>query len=185
MMVVDLFSGTGAATKAFKDRGHKVITVDSARNKWVQPDIQADIRYLPLRGLKPDFVWASPPCQDFTHCSAKVQLRHKAGGWPEAGMETYTAACDAIAQLGPTYWAIENVAGADKWWGQPTKKARAWHLWGRFPPFDVKLPTKYQLAGAKLGDRRKISATQLSKNYSRVPYALSLALCCAIERDLQ
>lgn len=178
-MVVDLFSGTGAATKAFKDRGHEVVTVDIAGS----PDIRADVRHLPLRNLKPDFVWASPPCQDFSLVSIKAQKRNKAGGWPEAGMETVVAACDAIAELQPAYWAIENVRGAWKWLGRPTKGVGSFYLWGRFPQFDAGKPRK--------GIHRDRTHPGYQSTYpgpkesARIPYALSLALCCAIERDLQ
>lgn len=174
-MVVDLFSGTGAATKAFKDRGHKVITIDIARNKWVQPDIQADIRHLPLRNLKPDFVWASPPCTEFSLARAGGKRRDI-----EGGMVLVAAACDAIAELRPTYWVIENVRGAVACFGPGWKRVGAWFLWGNFPPFDVGNPP------LKTRDRqgKRLSGWSHGAHYrAKVPYALSLALCCAIERD--
>lgn len=180
MNVVDLFSGTGAATQAFRDRGHKVVTIDIARNKWCKPDIQADIRHLPLRNLKPDFVWASPPCTEFS-------FARRVPGDVEAGLNLLAAAYDAIAALDATYWAIENVHGAKKWFGPPTKTVGAWCLWGRFPPFDARVPKKFEMAGVKKLPRAGGGWMYGGANASRkakAPYALSLALCCAIERDM-
>jgi hypothetical protein len=182
MLVVDLFSGTGAATQAFVDRGHKVIRIDN--NPKLKPDIVSDVRFLPLRGIKPDFVWASPPCTDFTTWSRSNQLRDQAQGWPENGLQLVAAACDAIAVLDPSAWAIENVRGAGKWLGHETKRVGAWWLWGRFPPFDATVPHKWQLLGPTLAHRKLASGQSRARKSAAIPYALSLALCMALEREL-
>ena len=176
MLVVDLFSGTGAATKAFKDRGHKVITVDI--DPKLRPDIVADIRHFPLRNLKPDFVWASPPCTEFSRRDQRGLFPNEPH--PDLGLQLVAAACDAIAGLDPTYWCIENVRGAKPYLGRPTKKVKAWYLWGRFPPFDAFTTfQKHRLpGGGKKSGWRQASAR------SRTPFAISLALCMAFERGL-
>lgn len=185
MFVVDLFSGTGAATQAFVDRGHKVVRIDIAGS----PDIRADVRHLPIR-CKPDFVWASPPCQDFSNICVRNWTRNKTGGWPEQGFETYAAACDAIAELGPVYWAIENVRGAARWWGPPTKRVgkgpnAPWLLWGNFPPFDTcKLRKGLYALYDENGRRRPGAKAKPAEESASVHYALSKALCMALERDL-
>ena len=187
MLVVDLFSGTGAATQAFADRGHKVIRIDN--NPKLKPDIVADVCFLPLKDLKPDFVWASPPCQDFSNVCHRNWTRQREGGWPAEGFETYLAACDAIAILNPPYWAIENVRGAARWWGKPTKrvgrstcKANApFLLWGRFPPFDANTPFK---GFVRFNKTSPAHHTPPAATSASIPYALSLALCMALERDL-
>jgi hypothetical protein len=185
MLVVDLFSGSGGATQAFVDRGHKVVRLDLAadRKHGITPDVQADVRFLPIR-CKPDFVWASPPCTEFSFA------RGARPGNIDQGMEGIAAACDAIAELAPTYWAIENVHGAVRFLPSPTKRVGAWVLWGRFPPFDAKVPRKWQMAGAKQIPRRNqkwggVGYTRgNAHSRARVPYALSLALCMALERDI-
>jgi len=66
MRVLDLFSGLGGFSEAFKDRGHFVITFD------IDPDFHADwvcdvgeLNTLP----KADAILASPPCQCFSMMS--------------------------------------------------------------------------------------------------------------------
>ena len=165
MLVVDIFSGTGAATQAFVDRGHKVIRIDN--NPKLKPDIVADVRHLPLR-CKPDFVWASPPCQLFS-------LARKGGGradnWID-GLELVVASCDAIAHLAPRYWVIENVRGACAILGPGYRRFGSVFLWGRLPPFVDTAPHSKKMAAHNARDR------------ARMPYSLSLALCLALERDL-
>lgn len=177
LTVVDLFSGSGSATKAFKDRGHRVITVDI--NPKLKPDIVADVRYLPFAdGFRPDVVWASPPCQDFSTMNFKASRRNKAGGWPEAGMETVAAAHDAIAYLNPRWWVLENVVGAKKWFGAPTAHYGSVYLWGRFPPFDAPPHRKGFVERYKRGRTNDLPNDGVK---AAIPYSISRALCLAIE----
>ena len=65
MIVYDFFAGTGSATKPFEDRGHKVIKVEL--DEHFEAD-ERDILKLMANELiakygRPDFIWASPPCQ--------------------------------------------------------------------------------------------------------------------------
>lgn len=177
MLVVDLFSGTGAATKAFKDRGHRVITVDI--DPKLRPDIVADIRHFPLRNLKPDFVWASPPCTEFSKFNQPGIFPNPP--WPESGLELIAATQDAIASLNPRFWTIENVKGAQRFLGRPTKRCRSFLLWGRFPPFDGG-PVPWKNAGRRSAGNHYIHPG--AARLAAVPRQLSLALCMALERDL-
>ena len=71
MIIYDFFAGTGSATKAFEDAGHTVIKVE------LDPYFEAnerDILGLTAEVLiskygRPDFIWASPPCQSFSVAS--------------------------------------------------------------------------------------------------------------------
>jgi site-specific DNA-cytosine methylase len=69
--ILDLFAGTGSATKAFENAGHQVIKVE------LNDDFEADERYVLELTAKYlidkygsfDFIWASPPCQKFSVAS--------------------------------------------------------------------------------------------------------------------
>src|SRR4029077_5302779 len=93
-LVLDLFSGTGSATQPFVECGrHRVVRVDHLPLP-VMPDgtphtrpsnfefIQADIRDLNIREFekdRPEFIWASPPCQQFSTANPRRD--------PEKGLE--------------------------------------------------------------------------------------------------
>lgn len=72
MIVFDLFSGTGSATKAFENNGHTVHRFEL--DERFQADMHVDILtltpgFLLQRFGRPDFVWASPPCTAFSVAS--------------------------------------------------------------------------------------------------------------------
>jgi hypothetical protein len=121
-IVLDLFSGTGSATQPFVECGkHRVIRIDIAG----KPDIRADVRHLPLKyGLRPEFVWASPPCDDFTDVPWHADLRD-----PVRGLALWIAARDWIGELDPPAWVMENVRGAQRFVGKATAHAGSRYLW--------------------------------------------------------
>lgn len=67
LRVLDLFAGTGSATKAFEDRGHAVIKVELDESF---PADYRDVLALDVSLLGSfDFIWASPPCTTFSVAS--------------------------------------------------------------------------------------------------------------------
>lgn len=67
LRVLDLFSGTGSATEAFKRAGHDVFRVEL--DEQFPAELHADVRDVTPTDLPwpdPDFVWASPPCTSFS-----------------------------------------------------------------------------------------------------------------------
>ena len=68
-IAIDLFSGTGSATKAFeKSDDWIVFKVDIDKNK--EADLHKDVMDVEASELPDaDFVWASPPCKAFSVAS--------------------------------------------------------------------------------------------------------------------
>lgn len=148
--MIDLCSGLGGASMAFWLADWEVLTVDN--NKDHYPTILNDVRKLSnlemdiIRTPKPNFVWASPPCTQFSRYSManwypEFEL-HKRGEWsPDMSI---VIACKAIIdELEPEYWCIENVKGAKHFISEELGQRprviinNTWFLWGNFPLFSI------------------------------------------------
>lgn len=120
MLIFDFYAGTGSATKAFEDRGHKVVKVEL--DEYFEADerdilnLTADI--LIAKYGRPDFIWASPPCQKFSVASL---WKYWAKGNPYSTPK-HESVYEAIAlikhtlqlieDLNPRYgWLLENPRG--------------------------------------------------------------------------
>lgn len=166
MIAVDLFSGSGQATAAFRERGWGVIALDLDPGR--RPDVVADVRKLPVRG-RVDFLWASPPCTEFSDANARIPAIER-----RPSLECVFAVFEAVKELRPRFWILENVRGAIPFLGIPTMKIGPWCLWGYFPPIKV---------SAELQSFRKdTKRVRSSAARATVPLALSLAVFEAIER---
>jgi len=113
MNVLDLFMGTGSATQPFRDclRGHRVVGVDIDPRS--PAEIRCDVRKLPrwVREYPWDFVWASPPCTEFsTLTNLRKKWPGKTGPRPEIGMETVRPAFEVARSA--RHFVVENVAGS-------------------------------------------------------------------------
>ena len=101
MLLLELFSGTGSVGKAFRELGWEVISLDA--DPKAGADITGDImEWEPPEGLKPDFVWSSPPRTEFSRAltSRPRDL--------VAGLRIAERTLDLIERLRPKYWAMEN-----------------------------------------------------------------------------
>jgi len=121
MKVLDLFSGLGGWSEAFKKRGHNVITIDN--NPRFNPDICKDIMELRPNyftddlgnKVRFDIILASPPCNCFSVASV---YRHwdKDTKLPK-DQETKDAiklighTINLILNLQPRWWILENPRG--------------------------------------------------------------------------
>lgn len=74
MRVLDIFSGLGGWSAAFRDRGHRIITLDIEPK--FKPDICTDI--LEVKSIDElgefDIVLASPPCQAFSRAAGNTNF---------------------------------------------------------------------------------------------------------------
>ena len=176
LRVLDLFSGLGGFSQAFRDRGHYVVAVDI--NKAMPADIIADVRYLPIRG-KWDVVLASPPCTEF---SVRAMPWH-AWKHPEPpDLSLVHATLQAIKTLKPRYWVIENVQGAIRWLkpvlGRYRQRCGSRYLWGNFPKFRCIHEKCY-------GKWRLPPSEARAAVRSKIPYEISYKLCIAIESAMK
>lgn len=131
MRVLDLCSGTGSATQAFRDAGHDVLhlELDASFHPELCMDVLAFAKkphtFLPPN-WRPDVVWASPPCTVFSMAgSGKGKERwldllnpHPIYGkrYPATdeallGCEIVMACLEAIRVLAPRFWWLENPQG--------------------------------------------------------------------------
>lgn len=120
MIVYDFFAGTGSATKPFEDRGYKVIKVEL--DEHFEAD-ERDILKLTADELiakygRPDFIWASPPCQKFSVASLwKYWAKSPNGPIPKhpsvyESIDLIKHTLRLIEELNPTRgWLLENPRG--------------------------------------------------------------------------
>ena len=176
LRVYDLFSGFGGASEAFVEAGDRVHRFELLQSvvdetpHTIQVDLSKDSRLNGLRThgkwpclgeSKPghvDLVWASPPCREFSrayNAPQAVAEREGRSYTPMGGLSLIQRSILMIEQLEPTYWVIENVAGARKWLkpilGEPRQVIGPYCLWGNFPhiimPPDVQFQPKNMKAG--------------------------------------
>lgn len=171
MLMLDLFAGLGGASAAMRDRGWEVVTVD------VDPafgcTVTADLSAWSWTGRRPDLVWASPPCTEF---SREIMPWCRTGKPPS--LDLVRAAVRVINECDPTWWVLENVRGACRWLlpvlGDHRASYGPYFLWGRFPPFacQVRKRNKESMSSSWKAER------------ARIPYEVSEALARACETTI-
>lgn len=128
-------------------------------------DVVADVRHLPF-DCQPDLLTASPPCDEFS--TANKYRRVDGSYHPDTSL--WEACENAVRTLTPRWWVIENVAGAQHWFGWSVWSQHPWHLWGYFPPLDTgPLPPKGK------------TWNQQPEETAMIPYDLAYALKRAVE----
>jgi hypothetical protein len=178
--MLDLFSGSGAASRAAQVRGWEVVRIDNGEG--TAADLREDLTdWRP--GIGPDaprtvgafdLVWASPPCTQLS--TANASTRDTA-----SGLVLVRSALRIIAEVRPRWWVLENVHGATRAIGSligpPVACCGSFYLWGVFPPFDAKVArTKTKLSGRRRAERR-----------AAIPWAIADGLvraCEALAREL-
>ena len=123
MKVLELFAGTRSIGKAFKARGHDVLSIDWDRN-FPDIDMYADIGKLTAQDIldnlgRPDVIWASPDCTSFSIAAISYHRRYDEDTGNLEPVTEYAKFCDAvdkhcldlISELEPKFWFIENPRG--------------------------------------------------------------------------
>lgn len=117
MLIFDFFAGTGSATQAFEDNGHKVIKIElDEQFEAHERDVLAmSAKYLLEKYGRPDFIWASPPCTSFS--VASIGKYWNKDGTPKTdaakkGLELVDYTRKLIEDIAPYYgWIMENPRG--------------------------------------------------------------------------
>ena len=102
MIALDLFCGAGGASMGLHNAGFEVVGVDNRPQPTYPFECHlADAMTFDLRGY--DFIWASPPCQGYSHLTPQhAKSRH---------MKLIAELRERLIAVGTPY-CIENVAGA-------------------------------------------------------------------------
>lgn len=158
MKVLDLFSGTRSASAPWSRAGHEVIHVELTEGH--------DVRSLD-RVPHCVLIWASPPCQEYSTIRSNSNLR-------DPDLSLWYHALRIIHASRPAYWIIENVAGAQRFWGRPRFHWGPFYLWGWFP--NPRIP------GNTHREKKMEKPNALER--ARIPDALSGAIYEAIIEDL-
>jgi len=116
---LDLFSGTGSATKYFRESDNwEVIGYDISPDR--EEDIEIDILDLSPDQIEKDidFVWASPPCKSFSVANIynnwskkNNELRLPKSNKALNGVRLVYKTLYIIECLKPEYWFMENPRG--------------------------------------------------------------------------
>lgn len=124
MKVLELFAGTCSISKAFKEKGHEVYTIDWDKS-FNDISLYADISKLTTKDIiklcngKPDIIWASPDCTTYSVAGiSHHRIKNKASNNLDP-ISDYAKFCDKtnkhvldlIKELKPKYYFIENPRG--------------------------------------------------------------------------
>jgi hypothetical protein len=141
-VVWDLCSGLGGWSEAFVQNGFEVIRIEN------NPDLDHVPHTLMLDILEwrewafdlphPDIILCSPPCRGFSNAfGAPRAIAQRAGEEYQPDMSILNTCMEIIGVFNPAWWAVENVAGAIKYFkpviGNFKQKVGPFFLWGNIP----------------------------------------------------
>jgi len=182
--VLDLCTEFGSEIAAFRNRGHEVETLGIKGNVTYLQDVRT---FHPIK--KYDFISAHPDCKEFS--KANWRLGKCKDRKPD--LSIVQACFRIVREAKPQYWMIENPEGCLRYFiGLPQYRIRygdfghycqkPTDLWGVLPFFKSMKPNTV------IKGHHNITAysngTRSASKRALVPYALSLAICKAIEDTL-
>lgn len=180
MRVLDLCTEFGSETAAFRDRGHEVETLGICGDVTYLQDVRT---FLPTK--KYDFISAHPPCTEFSIANSRARKCKDR----KPDLSIVEACFRIVHDAKPGFWMIENPRGCLRHFiGRPQYSIRygdfghycqkPTDLWGVLPYFQSMTPNTVPAGAFSNGTRR-------ADQRALLPYALSLAICKAIERELE
>ena len=203
MRVLDLFSGLGGFSQAFKDRGHEVVSID-INNKF-NPTIAIDILKINSKELIEgygafDVVLASPPCECFSVASIG---HHWKNGLPDKNtkqaIKIIKHTLGLIYDLHPKYWFLENPRAMLRTIiGNPPvtvfyaqygeDRLKPTDIWGRHPEgfkeIQIKDKSLLDYTPAPRGSRNGTQGLNGADVRAKIPYQLSECICMLCEKKI-
>lgn len=197
-IMLDLFSGLGGAHCAFQFPENnksiwKIYSVEKNRKLYATHHldiVKQTYEVIALfEDMEIDFLWASPPCYDFSLAyPAPRAVASREGTLDEykPDMKPLEATLKIIEAVKPRYWAIENVQGAIRYFepyiGKHRLKLGSCYLWGNFPivGFDVK-DTQHK---KKLFAKTHKDTPNRSNVHAKTPYWISNQVRIAVQYQM-
>lgn len=201
MKVLELFAGTASFGKVAFSRGHRVFTSDfdpQFETDYCVDIMKFDVSKVPF---KPDFVWASPPCESFS--VASIGHHWNVDNTPKTqeaveGMARVEKAIELIEQLQATYWVIENPRGKLRkllfmqgftrytvtYCQYGDTRMKPTDLWTNIPNLELKPVCKNGApchVAAPRGSRTGTQGIKTYKDRSRIPPQLCLSILEQLE----
>jgi len=140
-LALDLFCGKGGATKGLFAAGWDVIGIDIEDMGGYPPEARLHLQDIKtvtaetIRALDPrpvGFVWASPPCQEFSYRSFPFKRCRELAKNVLPDKSLWEAA-ERIAKELNAPMVIENVRGAQPYMGKAAAHYGSFYLWGDVP----------------------------------------------------
>ena len=103
MRLLELFSGTGSVGRAFEAQGWEVISLDINPGATITSDI-LDWDYKTFEPGSFDFIWASPPCTEYSKARTRAKTPRNFAG----ADAIVSKALEIIDYFGPLLWLMEN-----------------------------------------------------------------------------
>lgn len=188
--MLDIYSGLGGASEAFVRAGWEVHRLE---NNVLLRDVPhtklTDVTTWPFQEIPAgyyDFVWASPPCTEFSNAYGapkSVAAREGIDYFPDLSL--LHRAREIIEHLMPVYYIIENVAGASKIFSQelgvngPRQIIGPFYLWGVFPY----IPIDWDFKHSKFENDTWSSDPLRANKRGKIPIELSEAVLHTLERQ--
>lgn len=190
MKVLDLCSGLGGASQAFRDRGHDVTTLDI--DSRFKPDLCMDVRKYHGRKGSFDVVLAAPPCTVFSVASIWKYWKHIGDKRVNHGLELVRSCFRIIKEIEPKFFVLENPMGMlRKLIGMPTETIfmcsyglpfkKPTDLWHNLPKLLKKPCAPHEKTPHE--SHKGIDGMSDISLKSKWPYALSLRICEIFEEE--
>ena len=178
-LVIELFCGKFGWGKGFVAEGWRCIGFDIVHEEWhrpVPPGCELVLQdVMTLHGSQfrdADLIIASPPCTEYSLWG--MRMFHPDPPIPDK--QLWEAALRIAREAGKPL-IIENVRGAQYWWGRASWKCGPYYLWGDIPalfPY-VKSKRKNVVDNVKNGDRRGLKVMAEFSSTSKQRRALTAA----------
>ena len=167
--MLDIYLGLGGASEAFcrsmdwevHRLENNVLLTDKNSEFYVSGTTHQDVLEWPFHDLPKgyyDFIWASPPCLEFSQAyGAPAMIAKREGREFNPDMSLLVKAKEIIDWFKPEWWVIENVRGASKPFSEylrspPRQIVGPFYLWGIFPFIETEKGWRHIKETRKKGD---------------------------------